>query len=259
MHHRTIALLIAVFGLLVFAACGAPTPGASAPEAETGAAAEAEVATESDTEAVAEADTETEEQSEPAPMDISGVHTFVINPEESEAAYIAEEELFADALTKYGLDPGWNTVRGTTQAVEGQITLNLDDLADALGENRFTVDMTTFTTDQNSRDDWIRTDGPRFNDFPVAEFIANDIQGAPDSYTPGEEVTFQLVGELTVREISQPKTFDVTAVLENNTLTGTASTEALLTEFDIEPPHFFNTLTVADPFVIEINFVAYAE
>lgn len=256
MTKRTMALLLSIVSLLVFAACGAPTGtgGQSAPVAQT--AAEEPAAT--DTEAVAE-EAEAEEAAAPEPVEIAGVRTFVIEPQESEAAYIVAEELFADALTKYGLSPGSTTVRGTTQEIEGQFTLDFDDLSSALGENRFAVDMRTLSTDQSLRDGWIRSDGPRFNQYPVAEFIASSIEGAPESYTPGEEVTFQLVGELTIREITHPKTFEVSATLEGNTIRGTATTDALLTEYGIDPPDFFNTLSVADPFSIEINFVAHAE
>jgi polyisoprenoid-binding protein YceI len=262
--HATANMKWSLYGmvmiiLLALAACGAPTgPSAPAAPAEAEQVEPAPADTDA-TDGTAAESADAEDTGDSAPMELAGVRTFIISPEESEVAYIATEELFADALTKYGLDPGMSTVRGTTQAIEGQLTLNFDDLSSALGENRFTVDMTTLSTDQSIRDNWLRTDGPRFNQYPVAEFIASEIVGAPESYTRGEEVTFQLVGELTVREVTQPKTFEVTATLVNNTITGTATTDALLTEFDIEPPHFFNTLTVADPFSIEINFVAHAQ
>ena len=41
-------------------------------------------------------------------------------------------------------------------------------------------------------------------------------------YSDGEEVTFQLVGDLTVRDVTVPMTFDVTATLDGNTITGVA-------------------------------------
>lgn len=266
----TYGLVIALLSLLIFSACttgpgtdAAPDASTAPPaeESETAAGAESESATSAEAgDSAAQGNNAEQENAGQEDSDnaLAGVQTFVIDPEQSEAAYIVEEELFADALTKYGLDPGFNEVRGTTQAIEGQFVLNFDDLSSALGENRFSVDMTTLTTDQRLRDNWIRTDGPSFNDYPVAEFIGTEIQNAPESYTPGEEVSFDLVGELTVREITRPITFVVTASLEGNTITGTATAEALLSDFGIEEISFANTLTVADPLTIEINFVAQA-
>ncbi len=187
---------------------------------------------------------------------IAGVHTYIIVPEESEARYLATEEFFADALEKYGINAGFGDAVGVTQAIEGQLTLDFDDLSNALGENGFTVQMNTFVTGRRTRDNWIRTDGPRFNDYPEATFVATAIDGAPASYAEGEEVSFQLTGDLTIREVTRPTTFDVTARLEGNTLTGTAGTRILLTDFEIEPPSFINTLTVDNEVGLEVDFTA---
>ena len=188
----------------------------------------------------------------------TGMRTFVIVPTESNASYIASEEFFADALGKYGIDAGLADTVGTTQAIEGQLQLDLSDLGNALGENSFKVMMNTFVTDQSFRDNWIRDNGPRFNDYPEAIFNATAIEGAPAAYNEGDEVSFKLSGDITIREVTQPVTFDVTASLTGDTLTGVATTRLLMSDFGIEPPSFANTLTVADEFGIEVKFTARA-
>lgn len=187
---------------------------------------------------------------------VSGLRTFVIVPQESTASYLVDEEFFGGAFAKYGIAAGEADVVGSTGAIEGQLQLNLDNLAAALGENHFTVQMNTLTTDRPLRDDWIRENGPRFNDYPLATFVATAIEGAPTTYTEGKEVSFKLIGDLTVREITQPVTFDVTASLSGDTLTGVATTRLLMSDFGIEPPNFANTLKVADEFGIEVKFTA---
>ena len=187
---------------------------------------------------------------------ISGQRTFVVISAESKASYLADEEFFGGALDKLGIAAGLADVIGSTQEIEGQIQLNLDDLSAPLGENNFTVKMNTLTTDQNRRDTWIREDGPRFNDFPIASFNATAIEGAPGTYNDGDEVNFKLSGDLTVREVTKPATFDVSAKLVGDTLTGTATTRLLMSDFGIEPPSFANTLTVADEFGIEVQITA---
>ncbi len=185
-----------------------------------------------------------------------GLRTFVIVPEQSKASYLVDEEFFAGALAKLGINAGKAKVVGSTQAIAGQLQLNLDNLAAALGDNTFTVQMNTLVTNQPPRDKWIREDGPKFNAHPVASFKATAIQGAPTAYTDGQEVNFKLVGDLTVREQTKPVTFDVKAKLAGDTLTGVATTQLRLSDFGIDPPNFANTLTVADPFGIEVQFTA---
>lgn len=187
---------------------------------------------------------------------VEGLRTFAIVPAESRASYIVDEEFFAAAREKYNIDAGQVKTVGSTQEIAGQLQLNLGDLTAPLGDNRFTVQLNTLESDQTLRDRWIRSNGPRFNDFPVAEFVATGVEGAPVSYEEGQEVQFQLVGNLTMRDITQPATFDVTATLQGDTITGTAVAQALLSDYGIDPPNFANTLVVGDEFSIEVQFTA---
>ena len=241
------ALLVACSGQSAAPAAEAPAaeaPAAEAPAAEA-PAAEAPVAEAPAAEAPVAASGET-----------AGLRTFVVVPAESSAAYLVDEEFLGGALDKLGIPAGLVDVVGKTQEIEGQLQLNLSDLAAPLGENTFTVQLNTLTTDQSNRDNWIRRNGPRLNDFPLATFRATAISGAPASYTEGETVRFQMSGDLTLREITQQVTFEVSASLQGGTLTGTATTRLLMSSFGITPPNFANTLTVADEFGIEVQITA---
>jgi polyisoprenoid-binding protein YceI len=187
---------------------------------------------------------------------ISGQRTYVILPAESKASYLANEEFFEDALAKYGIKAGLADVVGSTQEIEGQFQLDLDNLASPLGDNHFTVNLATLTTGRDQRDTWIREHGPEFNRYPLAEFRATAVEGSPESYVEGDEVQFKLIGDLTIREITQPVTFEVTARLQGDAITGVASTRLLMSDFGIDPPSFVNTLTVQDEFGIEVMFTA---
>jgi polyisoprenoid-binding protein YceI len=184
------------------------------------------------------------------------MHTYVIVPEQSSASYGVNEEFFGLAMPKYGVAAGHSDTVGKTSNIEGQFELNWDDLSAPLGNNTFTVDLTTLKSNQNLRDNWIRENGPTFNQHPTATFVADTLTDAPTTYTPGEEVNFKMVGQLTIREITKPATFDVTAKLENGTITGTATTALKMTDFGITPPDFANTLTVQDDFVVNVEFTA---
>lgn len=182
-------------------------------------------------------------------------HTFVVVTAESEARYVVNEEFFADALRKYGIEPGRVVVTGVTPGVSGELQLNFGQ-PDLLEGATFTVDMNRLRTDQSSRDEWLQDNAIETNRFPQAVFVATAVSGLPDSYTAGEEISFQLEGDLTIREMTNPVTFEVTAVLDGSTIRGTAVRQMQMTDFGITPPDFANTLTVANDFRIEIELTA---
>jgi polyisoprenoid-binding protein YceI len=238
--------------ILLLSACS-PAPSGAPPAAE---ATEAPVATEAAeaTEAPAE-ESEADASSGSGELP-TGLRTYVIVPEESSASYMVDEEFFGLALGKYGIPAGLSDTVGTTSVIEGQFELNWDDLSAPLGENTFRVDLSTLESNQGLRDSWIRENGPEFGTYPDAIFVVERLEGAPTSYTMGEEVNFQMVGQMTIRETTQPATFDVTAKLEDGTVTGTATAALKMTDFGITPPDFVNTLTVQDDFQVEVNFTA---
>lgn len=200
--------------------------------------------------------TESDTASNAAEPVAEGVRRFVVVTEESTASYIVSEEFFAGALEKLGIDAGIQEITGTTPQVNGELQLRLDDPQNALESAEFTVDISVLETTRSQRDEWIRDNALESNTYPIAQFVATEIQGAPESYTEGEEATFQLLGDLTVREITQPVTFDVTATLNGDTLRGVATTEMQITDFGFDPPSFANTLTVANDFTIRVELTA---
>jgi polyisoprenoid-binding protein YceI len=182
-------------------------------------------------------------------------HTFVVITAESEARYVVNEEFFADALSKLGIQPGAVVVTGVTPGVSGEIQLNFGQ-ADLVEAASFTVNMAGLRTDRAPRDEWLQDNAIQTNRFPEAQFVAASVSGLPASYTEGETINFQLNGDLTIRDMTNPVTFEVTATLSGDTIRGTAVRQMQLTDFGVSPPDFVNTLTVANDFRIEIDLVA---
>lgn len=187
-----------------------------------------------------------------------GMRTFVIVPEESSASYLVDEEFLEDALGKLGINAGAVDVVGTTENIEGQIQVDLQDLAAPLGDTTITADLSALTSDQDRRDRWLRENGggPQFASSPPASFTATAINGLPAAYSEGEEVKFELSGDMSVRGATLPVVFEVTAVVSGDTLSGTAETRLLMSDFGIQPPNFARTLSVADEFGIRVDLVA---
>jgi polyisoprenoid-binding protein YceI len=185
----------------------------------------------------------------------SDTRTFVVVSEDSEASFIMDEEFFADALAKYGIEAGKKVVVGTTPGVTGEIQLNQAS-AEPVEGAQFTVDMAGLKTDQTPRNEWLEDNAIETSRFPESTFTMTSVSGLPESINEGEEINFDLTGDLTVRDVTNEVTFAVTAVLTGDTLKGTAVLPLKLTDFGIEPPNFANTLTVQDDFRIEVVLMA---
>ncbi len=243
MNKKRLYLIGMMVLMMVLAACGgtAVSPTA-APEPEPEPAQE---------EVTAEPETEPE-SAEPA---AGGARTFVVDSAASQASYIVNEEFFSEALTKLGIEAGKTVVIGTTPGVTGEIQIDLD-APDIVQAAQFTVDMTGLATDQNRRDNWLTENAIATGIFPEATFVATSASGLPDTVTEGEEISFDLTGDLTVRDVTNSVTFVVTAVLSANAIEGTATLPLKMTDFGITPPDFANTLTVADDFTIEVALTA---
>jgi len=228
-----LGLLTTLLGMSLLAGCGRSTPEPE-PTATVLSSAPAE-----------------------APANLADGHRrFVVVPETSTASYIVHEEFFSGALAKYGINVGNAEVVGSTQAVNGELILVLNGEESQFVSGQFTVDISTLATDRDQRDEWIRGNALESSKYPLATFSATGVEGAPAQYTEGEEVSFKLTGDLLVREISQPATFDVTATLTGDTLNAVATTSMKISDFGFTPPSFANTLTVADDLRIELKIVA---
>jgi hypothetical protein len=109
---------------------------------------------------------------------------------------------------------------------------------------------------QNMRDNRIKRDWLESATYPLATFVATAVENFPANYVEGTEATFLLLGDLTIRNITIPATFEVTATLADGTITGTAVAPLTMTDFGFDPPAMLGLFTVADDFRVEITFTA---
>ncbi len=177
------------------------------------------------------------------------LRTFRIVAEQSEASYQVSEEFFNRPL-------GLVNAIGRTNAIEGEFQLNMSGNQVQLVDNHFTVDLRTLTSDEARRDQRIRNEWLESDTYPWAEFTATAIQDFPANAVEGQDVPFKLVGDMTIREVTKPVTFDVVARLDGNTFTGTATMNLLMGDFGFEPPSILGMLEVTDGVIVTVNFVA---
>lgn len=170
---------------------------------------------------------------------------FRIVAERSEASYRARETLVNQ--------PGPSEVVGRTKDIEGELQLESDGVLRGQILN-MRIDLRTLTSDQARRDNFIRQNTLRTDQFPYVEFRSTESAG-PTVFRPGEEATFRIPGLMTVQGQERPIVWEATARLDGDTITGTASARVKLTDFGLEPPRLA-ILSVEDEMTWQIELVA---
>ncbi len=92
--------------------------------------------------------------------------------------------------------------------------------------------------------------------FPMAVFVPSGVQGLPTPLPTTGQVTFQLLGDLTVHGVTKAATWQVTAQFADTTISGSATTGVKLTDFGMTPPRVGPVLSIEDALTLELAFTA---
>lgn len=184
--------------------------------------------------------------------DETAVYTII--PGESTVRFELEEDL-RSALTGWALGARI-TVVGTSDQVTGQFTLDPNDPPTAQFEAiRIAAD--TFKTNEFMRNVAIRNQILHTDTYPFIIFQPTEVVGLPSPVTPGESVSFEIIGDLTIQETTRPETFAVTAtLLSDGHITGTAHTVIERESYGLDIPSVANVTFVEEEVVLTIDFVA---
>ena len=145
----------------------------------------------------------TEEPATPEPTAVpavtSGPVVFEIVPAELQARFVIDEVLRGSP----------KTVIGATDQVSGQLAVDPNDPASAqIGT--ILVNARTLATDSGGRDRALKNWILQTNEYEFVTFEPTEVIGMPDSVAVGAAFSFQVAGNLTVRDTVVPVTFDVT-------------------------------------------------
>ena len=249
--------LLALGGL---AACGtpaatpAPTAAPSATTAPTTNAAES-TATSAPTSAPAEPtaapaeSTATTPASETSTATSGQVTVYQIDPSRSEARFTLDEKLMGNP----------KTVVGTTSKVSGTISVTHDNPANTqIGVIQ--IDASDFSTDSNMRNGAIQrfilqTTQP---EFQYITFEPTAIEGLPaQAVSAGGTVSFKVTGNLKIRNVVKPVTFDTTVTLPTEgELSGSAKATVTRSAFELTIPSVPSVADVTEEVALELEFVA---
>ena len=158
------------------------------------------------------------------------------------------------------LNGSQNTVVGTTNQIAGQIAVDFSNPTNSqIGEMR--IDARSLATDSAMRDRMIRGQilQSAQDQYEFISFKPTDISGLPTSVTMGTAISFKVTGDLTIRDVVKPVTFDVTVTPDSQTkITGKATATIKRDDFGLTIPNVPSVTQADEEVKLEINFVANA-
>lgn len=178
---------------------------------------------------------------------VDGATAYQIVPEESAARYRVDEELATVGVTQ---------AVGETQAILGAILVGSDGMP--VPCSRFDVDLRTLQSDSARRDNYLYENTLETESYPLATFVLRGTEGLDGPLAEGEETTFTMVGDLTVKDVTRLVAWETTATLADGALTGAAATEFEMPEFAIEPPTVQIVVSLDETVRLEIDLAARA-
>lgn len=178
----------------------------------------------------------------------SGVTVYKIIPGESQLQYEVGE-VFINENNRFAV------AVGVTPQIEGEIRVDpASPQNSSLGT--ITADISQFKSDSGRRDNAIRTRFLESQRFPTVTFVPTQIEGLPAGYQPGQEIPLKISGDLTIRDVTRPVSFDAVVRLADNQLSGQATTTILMSDFGFGPISIAGILKTEDQAKVTLTFVA---
>lgn len=180
------------------------------------------------------------------PANANETVTLVVVPEKSEARYRVREQLAGISLPSDAI--------GKTNAITGQIVGKMDGSI-VSAESKFVVDVRTLRSDQGMRDGFIQRTPLQTSQFPNVTFVPTSAPGLPLIVPASGSGTFQLVGDLTIRDVTKPTTWQATCELVNGQTEGkcNATTSFTFADFNLEQPQVPRVVSIEDTIKLEVD------
>ena len=219
MNHRFTALLVPVLATVAVTACG---PSDTADSALATRSAGGDVA-----------------------LPSAGALQLVTTPDGNAVRYRVREQLVGVELP--------NDAVGETSDVSGGITFDAAGSVIASASS-FQVNAATLRSDKDRRDGYVRGRLLQASEHPTVELTPTAIEGLALPLPTSGSRTFQLRGDLTVRGVTRPTTWQVNATFDGSKVTGSAATTFTFAEFGLTQPRVPVVLSVADTITLEYDF-----
>ncbi len=165
--------------------------------------------------------TEPAESTTTTPADTGVDGTWTIGAE-SEVGYRVDETINGFATT----------ANGRTNAITGTFVI----AGTSVESGDFTVDMTTFKSDESRRDGQFNGRIMSVDEFPTSTFVLTQPIEFGEIPADGVTITASATGDLTLRGITKPVTFDVQATFANGRIGVLGQIPVVFADFGIPNP-----------------------
>jgi polyisoprenoid-binding protein YceI len=165
-------------------------------------------------------------------------------PDRSEARYRVREQLVRLNLP--------NDAIGSTRAIEGGVSFDAASRVLPVA-SRFTIDLASLRSDETRRDNYIRRNTLETDRYPTAVFVPAEIRGLPVPLPQAGSATLQLIGDLTIREVTRRLAWEATASFEGAEVSVRARTSFRFEDFGLPVPRVSVVLSVEDTIRLEAD------
>ncbi|HET7622539.1 MAG TPA: YceI family protein [Gemmatimonadaceae bacterium] len=170
---------------------------------------------------------------------------YVVASAGNEARYFAREQLAGVSFP--------NDAIGVTKGVSGAVVI--DDAGKLVpAESKIVVDVTQLKSDRDRRDGYVQRRTLETEKYPNVTLVPKEITGLTAPLPDSGNATFQLLGDLTVKGVTRPTTWQVSARFRGDTVSGTASTSFTFADFQMDKPSVSIVLSVQDTLHLQYDF-----
>ncbi len=170
---------------------------------------------------------------------------YSLVPAQSSADYRVQEQLANINFPTQAI--------GKTSAVSGNLAIQPDGTI-VQGQSKFVVDVSSIQSDKSMRDRFVAGNVLQTDQYPQVVFVPTSVSGLSGALPQSGNVTFQLTGNLTIRDVTKPVTWQVNATVQGNQVTGQATTSFKFEDFNLSQPRVPVVLSVQDNITLEMNF-----
>jgi polyisoprenoid-binding protein YceI len=171
---------------------------------------------------------------------------YTVAAERSEVRYRVREQLAGLSFP--------NDAVGSTRAIDGGIALDAQGRV-LPGDSRFTVDLRTLRSDESRRDSYIRRNTLETDRYPTVVFVPTEIRGLRLPLPPTGTASFELVGDLTVRDATRRTTWSASATFSGDDVSVRAAAAFRFEDVGLRIPRVAVVLSVEDEIRLEANLL----
>ena len=145
-------------------------------------------------------------------------------------------------------------LRSLNERKSPQVTrvLAADGTVDAQN-SKIIVEAGTLQTDQAMRDNFVRRNVLQTDQYKEIVFVPKQVSGLPNPLPGSGALNFKLSGDLTIRSVTKPVTWDVTGTVNGDSATGSAITSFQFADFQLNQPQVPVVLSIVDKITLKID------